>query len=144
TAMLLAMALVLLDRSWRLTTMSLIGVAVQPLLILAIVPLMRRIGPGGAGAGAALGVTGSELLITTMFLYSVGRRALDRRSVLAVAKSILASVFAIIVDRALVRLGAWRLIPDMLVYLAVALAIGALRVSEVVRVARMVLSRRRG
>jgi O-antigen/teichoic acid export membrane protein len=143
TAMLLSMALIQLGRAWQLTVMSLIGLASMPVLVFAAVPLVRGIGPGGAGAGLALGVTGMEVVITALFLRAVGRRAYDRRSLMAIGKSLIASAVAIVVDRLLVGIGAWRLIPDMLAYVIVALALGAVHISEVVGVVRMVVSSRR-
>src|SRR5262249_23222550 len=115
----------------------------MPVLVAGAVPLVRGVGPGGAGAGVALGVTGMEVIVTVLFLRGVGRRAFDRRSVLAIGKSIVACAVAIAFDRLLVGLGARRLIPDMVVYVVVALALGAVRVAEVMGVARMVLSSRR-
>jgi O-antigen/teichoic acid export membrane protein len=142
-AMLLSLALVLLERGWRLTMVSLIGLAIQPTLILICAPLLRPFGPGWVGAGAAVGVTGTELIISAMMFYNIGRRAFDRRSVIAIAKAIGVAIGVILAHRALLFLGYFRLLIDMALYAALALAVGAVRWSEAIAFGRMALAGRR-
>lgn len=139
----LALALVVLERSWRLTIVSLIGLGILPLLILVMVPLAKPFGPGAAGAGAAIGVTAMELMTAAMFLHTVGRRALDRRNVLAVVKSVAVALVVIALHQALAFMGPLRLIVDMIAYAVLALAVKAVRLNEVIAVAKMVRSQRK-
>jgi O-antigen/teichoic acid export membrane protein len=142
-AMLLSAALVILGKSWRMTMISLAGLALQPVLTLLFVPIMARTGPGGAGAGAAIGLTVLEIFVTAMFWLSIGRQALDRRAVMAIVKSLGISVLVIALDRAVVHLGVWRLGIDMLVYAGLALLVGAVRLSDVKRLIVLLRTQRR-
>jgi O-antigen/teichoic acid export membrane protein len=138
----LALALVVLERSWRLTIVSLIGLGLLPLFILVLVPLAKPYGQGAAGAGAAVAVTAMELVTAALFLQTVGRRALDRRNVLAVLKSIAVALVVIALHQALVFMGPARLVVDMLVYAVLALAVKVLRFDEVITVIKMVRTQR--
>lgn len=140
-AMLCSNALVLLDRSWILTSVSVAGLFVGPTLILIMVPLLRDLGPGGAGMGAALGLVGTESFVAGLLLYFVGRRAFDRRSLSALAKSIGLCGAVTCLHFLLEPLGAVRLSVDALVYLAGALATGAIQPSAVREVARLLFAR---
>jgi O-antigen/teichoic acid export membrane protein len=140
--LMLALALVVLERSWRLTIVSLIGLGVLPLFILVLVPLAKPFGPGAAGAGAAVGVTVMELITAAMFIQTVGRRALDRRNVLAVVKSTAAALLVIALHQALAFMGPLRLIADMVAYALLVLALKAVRLQEVIAVVKMVRSER--
>ncbi|MET0592227.1 MAG: oligosaccharide flippase family protein, partial [Polyangiaceae bacterium] len=140
---LLALALVVLERSWRLTIVSLIGLGILPLLILVLVPIAKPLGPGFAGAGAALAVTLMELITAAMFLHAVGRRALDRRNVLAVTKSLGAAIAVIALHRAIAFMGPLRLIVDMLAYTAIAFAVRVISVDEAISVFKLVRTERK-
>jgi O-antigen/teichoic acid export membrane protein len=141
-AIMLALALVVLERSWRLTIVSLTTLGLLPLLILVMVPLAKRFGEGYAGAGAAIAVTSMELITASLFLHTVGRRALDRRNVLAIAKSIAVALAVIALHRSLAFMGPLRLIVDMLAYAVLALAVKAVRLSEAIAVIKTVRSER--
>ena len=141
-AMLCSNALILLGRPWLLTIVSVVGLCVGPMLILAMVPLLSGYGPGGAGMGAALGLVGTESFIAGLLLYFVGKSAFDRRSVSAISKSVLLCVAVSFLHVALAGLGAWRLLIDILVYTAGALATGAVEPSAVREVARMLFQRK--
>lgn len=108
-AMLLAVALIILGQSWRLTIISLSGLAVQPLLILLGVHLFKGGGPGSAGAGTAIGASGAELWVTLVFLACIGRSALDARAVRVIGVALAAAVAAIVVHPLLVSFGYVRL-----------------------------------
>ena len=141
--LMMALALVVLEKSWRLTIVSLIGLGVLPLLILVLVPITKPLGPGWAGAGAALGVTLMELLTGAMFVYTVGPRSLDRRNVLAVVKSIAVALVVIGLHQAIAFMGPWRLIVDMLAYAVLVLLVKAIRLNEAIAVIKMVRSERK-
>jgi O-antigen/teichoic acid export membrane protein len=142
-AIMLGLSLIVLERSWRLTIVSLIGLGMLPLLILVLVPLAKPFGPGAAGAGAAVAVTSMELITASMFLHTVGRRALDRRNVLAVIKSIGVALVVIALHQTMAFMGPLRLLVDMLTYAVLVLAVKAVRLGEVIMVINTVRSERR-
>ncbi len=141
TSMILSMALVVLDRQWTATRISVVALVLCPIFILIIVPITARIGEGGAAAGAAAAVFFNEIIVSGSCLYYVGRRAADRRTLSAAAKSVAIAGAVITLDRFLRPLG-WRRLPlDMGAYLFVALAAGAVRVKDALRVVRLVRHR---
>ena len=131
-AILLSMTLIIQKRSWSLTMTSLVGVVVNPLLITTLVPVMSRwLGPGGGGVGAALGVVGMEAVVTSLLLYQLGRKAIDRYILVTIGKSFLICGLVTALHIVLRPLGPLRLAADMVVYLALMFAIGVVKVSEV-------------
>jgi O-antigen/teichoic acid export membrane protein len=144
-AVLLATALIIMKRSWTVTLISLSRVALQPLLMWLVIPRVHAaLGTGGAGIGDALVFTFLEAYVTMLFLFFLGRRAFDRRSVATLVKSLLAYGVTFAVHRALASFGPWRLIADGLVYTAIILVTRAVRVGDVRWVIDMVRNRRRG
>jgi hypothetical protein len=79
---------------------------------------------------------GTEIFVTSCMMAVVGRSAFDRRSVIAIGKSLLAAALVAVTDRALVSLGPARLVVDGALYLVLVVATGALRLGEIVSVAR--------
>jgi O-antigen/teichoic acid export membrane protein len=142
-AMLLASALIILDRSWTLTVTSVGGLVMLPLLVWILVPLGERLGPGGAGTGASLAQILMEALIVTSFFFSIGKSGFDRRSVTSIGKSLAVSVVVIVMHRLLREIGPARLAVDLGVYVVLALAVGVVRVSEVKAGVRALVSERR-
>jgi hypothetical protein len=78
----------ILDRSWTIMIISFAGMALLPAFILGIVPLTRHLGPGATGMGVAIALSARELVIVLVFLYFLGAKALDRRSIAAFTKSV--------------------------------------------------------
>lgn len=140
-AMILAICLILSNRSWRLTTISLIGVSAQPLLSLLLVPITRRFGEGYAGAGAASALIGQELLVSALMLVTIGQRAVDRRAAAAIGKSLLIAAAVVALDRWMLRLGYVRLVLDMLAYAALAFATRTLRPTDILAFVKIVRTR---
>lgn len=144
-AVLLATALIILRRSWTVTLISLVRLALQPILMMVVVPYgFRNWGVGGAGMADALVFTVLELFAAVMFLAALGRRALDARLVGAMVKSGLAFAAAYGVHRWLLPWGPWRLIGCALVYAVVMLGTRGLRIADVKWVVSMVRQRRSG
>ena len=86
--MLLSMTLVVLDRGWRLTLVSALGLATNVVLTIILVPIgAHLLGPGGAGVGDALAVVLMEVLVSTVLLATIGREAVDRRMLGVLARS---------------------------------------------------------
>jgi O-antigen/teichoic acid export membrane protein len=142
-AMLLASALIILNRSWTLTVTSVGGLVMLPILVWILVPLCQRLGPGGAGTGASLAQILMEALIVMSFFFSIGKSGFDKRSVLAIGKSVVVSIIVIVMHRALAWLGPARIAIDLGVYIVLAFAIGVVHVGEVKAGIRALVSERR-
>jgi O-antigen/teichoic acid export membrane protein len=142
-AMLLAVGLIILGHSWRLTLISLSGLAVQPLMILLGVRLLKGGGPGAAGAGTALGVSGSELWVAVVFLASIGRAALDARTVRVIVVAILAAVAAVGLHPFLASLGYFRLLLELALWTIVVLLLGGEGPMEAKRFVVTIVNERR-
>ena len=87
-------------------------------------------------------LVGTESFVAGLLLYFVGKRAFDRRSALAIAKSLLLCVAVTFLHVALAGLGAWRLLIDIVVYMVGAFATGAVEPSAAREVARMLFQRK--
>jgi O-antigen/teichoic acid export membrane protein len=135
---------VMLERTWALTLVLFAGLVVNVGLNLAMIrPAMSYIGLGGGGAGAAMAMLATEIVVVTLMMGLVGRSAFDRRNVSTIAKSLLAFGVVILLDRALQRIGPFRLVADAVVYLAIVIATGALRVRETLGVVRQAVAERK-
>lgn len=142
-AVLFATALIILGRSWTVTVISLVRLALQPLLMWIAVPYgFRHWGEGGAGMADALVFTVLEFFAAAMFLGALGRRAFDGRLLGAVLKSGLSFAAAYGAHRALERFGPWRLVFDGLVYTAVILGSKGVDIGDIRWVLSMVKSRK--
>jgi exopolysaccharide biosynthesis WecB/TagA/CpsF family protein len=124
----LATTLLMLNRTWTLVLISASGLAVNVALNLTLVrPALARLGAGGGGAGCAVAKLGTELFVTAIMVWVVGRRAFDRRIAVAVGKSLVACAIVVGVD----RLGApvkWaRLVIYAIVYVTFVMITGAVR-----------------
>lgn len=139
-AIVFAITLLMLERAWTLTAISIGGLAVNLLLNLVLVPrAMAALGDGGGGAGCALAMLGTELFVTSVMVSVVGRRAFDGPMMAMIAKSVGACAIAVVVDRLCEGLGWARLPLDVAVYLVVVIAAGALQIGEIVDVVRSAL-----
>lgn len=142
-AVLFATALIILGRSWTVTLISLVRLALQPVLMLVVVPYgFRNWGIGGAGVADALVFTVLEFFAAMMFLVALGKRSFDRRLLATVFKSMLAFAAAYATHRALAAYGPWRLIADALVYAVVLLGSRGVTLGDIKWVLSMV--KRRG
>ena len=123
-AIVFAITLLMLERAWTLTGISIAGLAVNLLLNVVLIPrALARFGDGGGGAGCALAMLGTELFVTTVMISVVGRRALDARTVGMIVKSLGACALVVVVDRMCGSLGWARLALDAGVYLFVVVAL---------------------
>lgn len=121
----------LLRREWTVTAICMVGMIVNPVLnLLLIRPCLAHFGEGGAGIGAALSVIGSETVNCSLMLWVIGRRTIDRRLLSTVGRTLGVCLAVIALDAFLIRLGPWRLIPDALAYIGLALVTRAVRIDE--------------
>lgn len=139
---LLWIALMILDRSWTITIISFVGLALLPVLILGIHPLVKEMGPGAVGMGVAMALSSRELIIAIIFAVFIGPRALDRRSLLSITKSLGICCATIAVHVTLASLGHVRLLADMAVYGGLLLLTGVVRPSDVMDILRMIKNRK--
>ncbi len=139
-AMVASMVLIRMERGWSVTAISVAGLGANALLNWFLIPAGRRVfGAGGAGIGAAAALVATEASVTALMLTLIGRRAFDRRGAEVLAKTALACLGVFAVHRAAAGLGAARVAIDALVYLALVVALKAVRIREVVDVARLAM-----
>ena len=130
-AMLGATAMIMLERAWTVTIITLLSFVVNGLMNFALVrPALARLGEGGGGIGAAAISVFTEVCVACLYVGLLGRRVFDRASVGSILKSlgVCAAVGAIHV--ALRSLGPARLAVDVAAYLVLALVTGAIRARE--------------
>jgi O-antigen/teichoic acid export membrane protein len=151
-AIIYSLVLIMLERAWALTKISLVGLLVNVIFNLGLIrPSMRYFGLGGGGAGCAIAMLGTEVVVASLMMGIVGREAFDRRSVVTIAKSFLAFGVVVAVHRALEPtmgllatqwLQAARLVVDGIVYLVIVIATGALHPREMFAIARQAVRNR--
>jgi hypothetical protein len=134
----------ILDRSWTITVISVVGLLLLPLFTLVAVPLTKTMGLGGAGMGCAIAMTARELTIVCIFLYFLGKRAVDGRAASGTIKSLVVCGIVVAVDRMfLVSLGPARLAIDAAIYAFLAVALRIVRPGDIVTVLKMIKDRKK-
>ena len=130
-AMVTATLLVRLGRGWAVTWTLVAGMFLAPALNLWLVPIcFARYGAGGAGIGAAISLTATELFTTGVMTYMLGTQAFDRRSIVALIKTFVIGgvVFGGDILMKDLGLGLWRLVIDFTLYFSGVILSGALDV----------------
>ncbi|MDB4940910.1 MAG: Membrane protein involved in the export of O-antigen, teichoic acid lipoteichoic acid [Labilithrix sp.] len=142
---LLWLALMILDRSWTITIVSIAGMILLPVLVVVMVPIFAPRGPGGAGMGASLALSVRELVIVLTFLAVLRDKAMDRRGLFTLLKSLLICVAVAVADRYLTDLTIppVRLFADALLYLVLMVVLGVLAPRDIKAVLRMVKDRKK-
>lgn len=139
---LLWIALMILDRSWTITIVSIAGLALLPAFIHLFVPLTRHLGAGASGMGVAMALSAREAIIVGVFLAILGKKAIDQRGLAAITKSLGVCCVVVAFHVLLPRLGAARVILDGVVYAAVALGIGVIKLGDLKAVLVMIKNRK--
>lgn len=133
----------IMERPWALTWISVGGLGVNLLLNLSLIHLgMRLFGRGGAGAASAAAMLGTEIFVSGCMMGVVGRAAFDHRSLVATAKCLAAYGCVTVVHCLLAPLGPLRLGIDGALYLALILVSGALRLPDLLGAATLIIRRR--
>ncbi len=141
---LLWLALMILDRSWTITVVSIAGLVLLPVLIVLAVPLTAGRGPGGAGMGVAMALSLRELVIVLTFLAFLRTKALDRRGAFALAKSLGICAVVAVADHAMFAFHPLlRLTSDAGIYLALMLVTRVLAPNDLKAVLRMIKDRKK-
>jgi O-antigen/teichoic acid export membrane protein len=130
-AILYALTLIMLERAWTLTWISIAALVVNVGLNVVLIPRsIAFFGEGGGGAGCALAALGTHIFVAVAMAAVVGREAFDGPTLRLIGKSLAACLLVAIVDRMITRLGWGRLAVDAIVYLTVVVSTGALRMGE--------------
>lgn len=141
-AIVYAISLLMLDRAWTLTSISVAGLGLNVVLNLVFVRhSIALFGMGGGGAGCALAMLVTETFVTSAMFAVVGREAFDRRTLTMLGKSLFACTVVVGIDQLLRPMGFGRLLVDAAVYLVIVLATGALRAREILGVVMAALHR---
>jgi O-antigen/teichoic acid export membrane protein len=140
-----ATLLIRLERGWAVTWVSVAGMVLAPSLNLWLVPLCyAKFGAGGAGIGAAISLTGTELFTTGTMCYLLGKHAFDRRLVVALLKTFLIGAIVVGGDFVMMgwHIGIWRLLIDGVFYFGAVTLTGALDVRGGLALARSAIASR--
>jgi O-antigen/teichoic acid export membrane protein len=129
-----SMVLIVIGRRWTVTMTSVIGVIAIPLLGVIFIPIgLRLLGPGGAGAGAALGALGAEAMIVGIQCTVIGTVAFGRRTASLVGRFALLGGSVVALHVLLAPLGGpARLALDAAAYVGVGTQVGLLPLGKVV------------
>ena len=140
----LSIGSVMLDKPWAVTSASSIGIVLQPALTITATHYMRRLGPGGVSAAAAIGVVTTEVCVMFLLLRTMGKHAVDRRNLTATIKSICVAIAIIPLDHMLRPIGPARLIIDFFAYVALALVVRVESLGDIRSITAIIRDRRRG
>jgi O-antigen/teichoic acid export membrane protein len=144
TNVLLWIALMILDRSWTITVISIVGLFLLPVFTGIAVPLTKGMGFGGAGMGCAIAMSAREAVISGVFLYFLGKRAVDGRAMSSTFKSLVVCGIVIVADFLLSgALGPARLAVDVALYTVLAFALRIVRPGDVIAVLKMIKDRKK-
>lgn len=140
-SMISAISLILEGRAWTVTTISFIGMVVNPLLNLMLIrPALGHFGPGGAGAGAAGVQFVTEATVSVVMFAIVGKKAFDARVVRMLVRTAAAVALVVGLDRLISTQttlhGFLRLCVDGAVYFGLVVAFRAIDVKETYRFAK--------
>ena len=142
-AMTFSILLMTFDRSWTVTLISASSIPVRAVLVLALVPLCARwYGAGGAATGASAAEVLTGVYSVAASGIAIGRRAVDRRALLAFLKSLACAIVVTFLDRALVSIGWKRLAVDVVVYVVLALLLRVVVVRDVMAAIKLVRARK--
>jgi len=143
-----AIGLILLGRGWTVTKVSLMGVVLAPGLALVFIPFgAAHLGGadhlGGAGAGAALANLATESCVTLVMTTLIRFKTFDRTSLVLLGRTALVCALVVALHVSLAPLGHVRLLADALAYVALAVALRAVRWREMLDFARSAWKRPR-
>jgi O-antigen/teichoic acid export membrane protein len=142
-AIIYATTLVMIDRAWALTWITVAGLGINGVLnVLFVRYSIRLLGHGGGGTGCAAAMLCTEIFVAACMALTIGRGAFDRRSVGTVIRSVLVYGLVVVVHRLLWPLGPVRLAIDTVLYFVLAIALGAFRPKDMLATVREALSKK--
>jgi O-antigen/teichoic acid export membrane protein len=137
--------LLLTGRGWAVTSISLAAIPVRAVLLIPATRFCAAwLGEGGAAVGAAATEVAGITLTAGVSLWLCGRRAVDRRSLLALGRSLAVAVVVVALDRSLAFLGPWRLAIDVVAYTGLALAVKVATIADIRTLVALVRAGRKG
>jgi len=130
-----AIGLILLGRGWTVTKVSTMGVVLAPTLALVFIPfgaahLGGELHRGGPGAGAALANLTTETCVTVVMTSLIGFKTFDRVSLVLLGRTAVVCALVVALHLSLPSLGHLRLVLDAVAYVALAIALRAVRWRE--------------
>jgi O-antigen/teichoic acid export membrane protein len=141
-SMIYAITLMMLERAWTLARITFSGLFVNAGLNFLFVHFsVQWLGEGGGGTGCALAMLCTEIFVTGSMAINIGRGALDRRGAGMIGRSLAAYAVVVGVHILLASFGPARLVIDAVVYLALAIALGAFRPKEMLSTVREAVRR---
>lgn len=143
-AVLTSLHLIQLGRVWTVTKISLVGLALNPVLNLFSIPAgWELLGDGGAGVGAAAASVVTELVITAVMLVALGRAAVDRSVLRTALRVLLLSGCVVAVHVLLAPLGVLRAPLEIAVFVLGGTGLGIVPLGEIAGLVGSALTRRR-
>jgi O-antigen/teichoic acid export membrane protein len=140
--MLFSLHLIVQGMGWSVTTISVGSVFVTSALVVLLVPLGRRLLPeGGECAGAATSVILSEAIVLVAMVSRFRTFPLDARNIRAIGTSVAIGAAVLVLDKQIRGLGPARLAVDAVAYTVLAFGTGAVRVSDLGVVLRLIRHR---
>jgi O-antigen/teichoic acid export membrane protein len=136
-------ALVMLERAWALTLISVGGLVVNVTANLVLIRFsIRWFGEGGGGTGCAGAMLCTEIFVVLCLAFLIGKNAMDRTTIATTARSLAAYGVVAVVHVLLARLGYIRLPIDVALYFVLVIASGTLRPKEMLAAIREALRNR--
>lgn len=144
-AIIASTALTLNDRQWNVTAISLLGIPLRGVLIVPLSKLCgSMLGVGGVAVGASLTEVIGISATAAASMWLVGRRSVDRRSARAIGMSLAVAAAVVVLDRLMKPMGWTRLGIDMVAYVALALVVRVVTISDIRSLMAIVKSGRGG
>jgi O-antigen/teichoic acid export membrane protein len=123
-----AMTLIMLERPWTLTYVSLMGLVVNAVLNLLLVQFSVRVfGVGGGGTGCALAMLCTEIFVATLMAIATDGVAFTRGNLSVIGRCLGACLVVAVFHHLAARLGPGRLAIDGSIYAVIVIATGAVR-----------------
>jgi O-antigen/teichoic acid export membrane protein len=136
------MHLIQLDKVWTMTRISIVGLVLNPVLNLVLIPWgLARFNAGGGGFGAALATLGTEVVVVGLAWITLGRAGMDRKLAWGLLRTVGLCALVAWVHSLLPGLGLWRLPLDLIVFGAVGVVTGAIPLADVLALLRRVKGR---
>jgi len=142
-AIVYGMTMIMREKAWKFAWISLGGLVVNSVLNLVFLQFsVAWLGEGGGGTGCAVAMLGTEIFVTLWMGTALKGRAFDARSIGTVAKSLAICGVVVGAHVMLASIGPARLAVDGVLYLVLAILVGALRPREMLGTIREAVKRR--
>jgi O-antigen/teichoic acid export membrane protein len=143
-AIIYSMTMIMLERQWAFTWISIMGLVVNATLNFTFVRFSVRVfGTGGGGTGCALAMLGTEIFVVVCMVVATRGGAVTRSNVIFVARCLVAYGVVVVAHVLAAPLGYARLPIDAALYLVLVIAMGALRPRQLIRTIRDAVRRPR-